>query len=562
MLAEIAKIKLSSADVPLFRILRDNGFTMGIDFSYACLSSVNHYPYIHPKQLLEILSENHVHKVLGVPTHLAEASMSTFWNKFQRLYPQHEIFTEYFDLSRVIPYYLHGDGGRGFKKEAIEIVSMLPVLGAGSTQRPVSLGSKRQLEDVELQGINLKGNSGATRFLFTVLSSLLSKKNPTVFDELMELWGKHLRSLLADGFQAKGSTWRVLILGFTGDSPFVKKVAKLQRSFNNVRKTASSRNPQKGCCWLCHAGYENGDEQYPFEDLGLCAPLWIQTAGLNNPLPWSQGGPLIKYMLLDAADTPAAFFRPDFFHVWHAGVGKDFTASALIYAMKKLYGLGGVKRDLKALNEALKVFLRAQKTRLHCGFLTEDLLGYTGTREYPEGKWSKNMDTAVLMKFVVHLCESFAPQVQDDYILEKILETATAIGNVIRAFFDNGYFMPDEVCRDVIGNGHEFLFGYAKLTRMCLDNNLCLFKLRPKIHYLNHIFLRIYQEWEKNGIAINACAEATFMSEDFVGKTAKISRRVNPRSVALKTLQRYVLWMRSCLDKDHLLQLDLHDPVG
>lgn len=92
---------------------------------------------------------------------------------------------------------------------------------------------------------------------------------------------------------------------------------------------------------------------------------------------------------------------------------------------------------------------------------------------------------------------------------------------------------------------------------MCYGQNLCLFKNRPKIHYLNHIYLRIFDEWTAAGTAVNPMAEATFMSEDFVGHAARISRRVDPRAIAVKVLQRYLCWIQSALDKDTLLLLDL-----
>ena len=92
---------------------------------------------------------------------------------------------------------------------------------------------------------------------------------------------------------------------------------------------------------------------------------------------------------------------------------------------------------------------------------------------------------------------------------------------------------------------------------MCYDQKLCLFKNRPKIHYLNHIFLRVYEEWTAAGTAVNPIAEATFMSEDFVGHAARLSRRVDPRAIGLKLLQRYLCWIQTAFDKDALQMLDL-----
>ena len=424
---------------------------------------------------------------------------------------------------------------------------MFPALGSWSRHNPVDLSSKRPVQSQVELGINLQGNSGATRFLFSVVSSLVAKKDGQIFDDLMERWSLELKELFEDGFEAAGSTWRVMILGFTGDSPFAKKVAKATRSFHNMRKTHTSKNVQKGCCWLCHAGFESPNDgvHIPYEHLGFTQADWLQTCRLNNPLPWDgNGGAILQHMLLDRADTPAAFYRADFFYVWHAGVGLDFTASALIYAMKVFFARGGVQR---------------QKNRLHCGKLTEDLLGYNGTREYPSGNWSKNMDAATIMKFIVYLLErhEFQQKVQADDILQDILAAGKDMGQVVKTSLVAEYFMSGEHTRVVLDFGHKFLMGYAGLVAKCYNRSLCLFKLRPKVHYLNHIFLRCYEEFTVAGFATNILDEATFVSEDFVGRTARLSRRVSTRAVAVKTIQRYLLHMKTALDKDAFAIMDL-----
>ncbi|CAE7662955.1 unnamed protein product [Symbiodinium sp. CCMP2592] len=564
VLAKIAKVPPSNADAPLFEILRKNGLTLPIDFSWSKAGKVFRYPFLSPRAQLEALSDaGYFHRVLGLPVHLASEGLDLFWNKFRVLHPRHSLFenANNIDFQRLIPYYLHGDGGRGFKKEAIEILSMFPALGTGSRKHSVDLSSKRPVENEIELGINLQGSSGATRFLFTVLSSLVAKTDNTIFDDILELWSQQLQRLLDDGFQVGGSTWRIAILGFTGDSPFVKKVAKTTRSFHNVRKRHTAKKKQTGCCWLCHAGYDDPEQGifYPFEHLGFSEPLWLQTCKLNNPLPWEgSGSPLVRRMPLDKDDTPAAFYTADFFHVWHAGVGLDFCSSAMVYCFR-LFEMSSVEKNISELNASLQVFLKKSKQKLACGRVTEDLLGYSSTREYPEGKWSKNMDTAVFTKFVIWLVErpEFAAKLAADDILKMILATAKAIGVVISTALRAEYYMASADCQEVIRNGHAVLTGYGQLVVTCYSGRLCLFKLRPKVHYLNHIFLRVWEEWRAAGFAVNPLAEATFMSEDFVGRTARLSRRVSTRAVAIKTLQRYLLFMQTALSKDSFAMLDL-----
>ena len=279
VLARIARVKDSSADAPLFKIFREYGLALPAPISFKKVATLEQYPYLDPRSFLEALSGNgYFHKVLGVPVQSAEACMLSFWEKFREVHPNHGIFSQYLPLGNLIPYYLHGDGGRGYKKDPIEILSMFPALGAGSRSNPVDLSGKRKADDRTL-GINLRGNSGTTRFLFAVLSSLVYKCHPGALDALLDLWGQKLQSLLSEGFQVMGTTWYVAVIGFTGDSPFVKKVGHMNRSFHNVRKRASSKTKtaQIGCCWLCMAGTETETENYPFEHRILRATLATDT---------------------------------------------------------------------------------------------------------------------------------------------------------------------------------------------------------------------------------------------------------------------------------------------
>ena len=368
----------------------------------------------------------------------------------------------------------------------------------------------------------------------------------------LDLWGSKMQKLFLDGFEHSGTTWRVAVLGVTGDAPFLKAVGNFTRSFNNVRKTHTSANPQRGICWLCLAGRETPEEAYPFEDLGFSGD-WIETRG--RELPWAEPGPLLRWFMLPR--DPATFFRPDFFHVYYAGVGKDFVASALVYMLKGLYGQGSVAKNLAAMNADLKKYLRMTKAKLHCGSLTADLLGYSSTRDYPKGRWSKSMDTAVLTKFVVVLLSQHAWETTVSHcnLLKEILESAYSIGRVIRTCLGGTFFLTAAESLEVVSQGHRFLKGYAALARQAYDRQLCLFKFMPVTHLLNEMILTARDQYLLCGTAVNPAAESTFMSEDFVGNTARLSRRVSPMAVAQKTLQRYCVFARQQLDAAESLSL-------
>ncbi|CAE7326209.1 unnamed protein product [Symbiodinium sp. KB8] len=245
-------------------------------------------------------------------------------------------------------------------------------------------------------------------------------------------------------------------------SDYLREILKaknsLDRFLDKLRSAANGKNQYKENIQKLEALLKEVDNLY--EELadmkavsgaqGDRDPPFL-SPGSNNTKPWEkEGGPILEYLML-GQDGPA-FFRPDFFHVYHSGVGKDFLGSSFVYAMKKLFNCGSVDKDLFALNEYLRRFLKGSKLYLHCGSLSVDTLGYSGTRDYPEGHWSKNADTAVLMRFLVTLLqqEKFSQTVRHDEILSQMLHSAIAMGHFMRRSLQSSYFMPSDDCEYVI----------------------------------------------------------------------------------------------------------------
>ena len=127
---------------------------------------------------------------------LCRTRSSEVFGRFPKKKPDHDVFrAPHVDFTHLVPYYLHGDGGRTYKKDSILICSMFPALGEGTSSNPVDLypvpgqpqkmkGRKRKHahgdstgQDFEA-GINLLGNTLASRFLFAPLKVEFHKKKP------------------------------------------------------------------------------------------------------------------------------------------------------------------------------------------------------------------------------------------------------------------------------------------------------------------------------------------------------------------------------------------------
>ncbi|CAK9082109.1 Uncharacterized protein SCF082_LOCUS39051 [Durusdinium trenchii] len=559
----IARAPLSSADEPLFRALRSSGLVMDFPISQLQLDNDFKYPVFPPREQLEASgSKGFLHKIIGIPIAYADTELTRFWGKYKRLCPQHDIFAEAnLDFSHLIPYYLHGDGGRTYKKDPIMILSMFSAFGCGTARNPVELqpvpgqSRKRRFDhgDKFEPGVNLRGNTFTSRFLFAAMKAEFYKKKPGRFQSLLDQWGQLLGSLFHEGLSCNGENWKIAILGITGDAPFLREAGNHNRSFSNVRKSATARTMLPGVCWLCAAGKTNGP---PFEDVRLSAQ-WTTTCGVSNILPWDQPGPLLQHVPVNDLDL-AAFYHPDLFHVYFAGVGKDFTASALIYIAKTVFKQSKIQRSVESMNGEMRNFMKEEKERFNFGHFSLDLLGYASSRSFPKGHWSKNMDTATVSKFIEYICRKHIQDFPDDTILGEIFEACGAIHHFMSVVFAGSFFLSDMESWQMISAGHAFIAGYMNLAKKSLDAGYCLFALKPVVNLFAHIVHTALQQYKVDcASVVNPIAESTFMAEDLVGKISRLSRRVSARKHGEKIMYRYMVATHFHLNHPDGLQLDV-----
>ena len=252
-------MRMEDADTPLFRTLLVCGEALNIPITNVKLGDNGfEYPVLLPQDvLLALAKQGCAHKLISAPLKQASKTLTEFWHAYRLAYPRHELFElGLSDYSNVVPYFLHGDGGRTFKRDSIVITSMYPTLGRGTSKCQVSAmqpsttmfhGRKRKRDDANAantnevtMGINLLGNSLGNRFMFCAIHNKYIKEDPSVFYDLLKLWGQELAALLDGGIQVEGRVFRIAILGLTGDAPFLRDAGYMTRSFNNIRKSADS----------------------------------------------------------------------------------------------------------------------------------------------------------------------------------------------------------------------------------------------------------------------------------------------------------------------------------
>ena len=148
--------------------------------------------------LLPVRKTNNWHNFVGCDKNGdCAAQLSLFWDRWKFLRPNHQIFQcrDVASLQRTLPLLLHGDEGRGAKRQGLMCLSVAPILGRGVATRSKKGTPNRS----DRQLMNYVGRSFATRFLLGVLPKKAYENNPDVFQTLVSILASDFQKLAKDG---------------------------------------------------------------------------------------------------------------------------------------------------------------------------------------------------------------------------------------------------------------------------------------------------------------------------------------------------------------------------
>ena len=123
-------------------------------------------------------------------------------------------------------------------------------------------------------------------------------------------------------------------------------------------------------------------------------------------------------------------------------------------------------------------------------------------------------------------------------------EAVKAVNLCFRMLYRCDLWLSAEEANQIGAAGITYLSNYCKLAKGCHGDQLPYFPLHPKLHALCHCFRTILIDAGSHGFALNPLSDSVQQDEDFVGRLARISRRVETRTIATRTIQRYLVATR------------------
>ena len=487
------------------------------------------------------LKYNHWHVLAGLrrPDKIREKKIwKAWWERYRIHDPSHPIFEAAdegkVDLCRTAAVVLHGDEGRGRRRQALFVLSFHSMLGRGTTDslgtKPdnVSRTSRKKVRKPYLKmNLNFKGHSYTTRFVTGVLPRGFYGDGDKHFFGLLSAAYDDLKFLGTQGLEdGQGNRHWLCCLKTIGDWPFLAKAGCLQRTYANAVKSINQE--ASGVCHLCEAGFSHA----PFEQIGTRRPAWSHT--LNASSPFRSWPPALR--IIDNKERLAEHFAFDIFHTFHLGVGKYFLGSVL--AILSNFESGNVERRFQQLTAKFREWCKRTGHTMIVSKLTKDLITWEATTDYPFGSWFKADLTTTLMEWI----ESLEGSLTDPLFL-LAMDATKCINRFFRILYSEGVWLAVETAALTGQLASKFLRRYEQLAVQAHSNEITLFSLPPKLHPLHHFAIQLLDSARAGKLALNPLAYSTQMSEDLVGRPSRLSRRVGSRLVISRTLERY---LKSC----------------
>ena len=325
-------------------------------------------------------------------------------------------------------------------------------------------------------------------------------------------------------------TWPSFICG---DWPWLTDSGELRRSFRNVPKHKTRKTPPVGICHQCMAGQLH----YDFEQINTVHPKWLGTMFSQN-LFWEGAEPSPLSEIPHQLGQMAALWTFDIFHTVHLGIGRSFLASFVVL-LAELQDDANIDDRFLSLTDDYLSWCKRTSHRAHLQKLTKELLGYPTTRTFPTGTWHKGDLTTVLLAYVQDRFDkdgaTWSPMMQ------LAGRAATSLNTCLAKMYKSDVWLSPKQARDIGNRGMSFLKAYAGLARMAVQQQLTLWVLQPKFHSFHHIMVELLQSASR-GYCLNTVVFGAQADEDFIGRPARLSRRVTgfPEMCSRRVVSRYL----------------------
>ena len=214
-------------------------------------------------------------------------------------------------------------------------------------------------------------------------------------------------------------------------------------------------------------------------------------------------------------------------HTWHLGCGQDVvgTCIKLMCSTQAIYGARTIPARLNMLFQEVKDYAKQQGHTVSLKRLRKHTVKWgKGCPEFH----AKASDTPVFLGYLVHKLRRHP--IPQPYA--GLLGVAWAADQMCGCIMNAGVFLTAQEQHHMRVVGGLFLGRYLAMARIARDNGQFYFKVRPKLHYLQHLLEDDRPSMRSPG------HDNCFVFEDHVKQCIHMLRVASHRTAELNLLKR------------------------
>ena len=338
------------------------------------------------------------------------------------------------------------------------------------------------------------------------------------------------------------------VIGTKGDLDFHTIYYNLTRSYSKVMVRARAGH----ICHLCNAASGSFQPSVACPSFDDFAELPQWQSSLHASRPWADEPALAK-IPFDSGGVQERALVPDTLHVVKLGIDREVVGGIVLVLMrKKFFDYEGSSKNIDdRLERAYSNFLlytQATKQRPSLRGLTRQFFHYKspGTAPYTN---SKGSDTMILIWWLQwFLALNISHPVVDGFtdLLRSMLLVCEADLEMFSIMHSHSLFLERPCGARLYITMMRLLRGYKALGRKALSMFIHASVLKPKTHSLHHLALSLKTCLETgSALVLNPEATSRETNEDYVGRVARLSRRVGALLVDRRVIQRVFLKTRA-----------------
>ena len=229
----------------------------------------------------------------------------------------------------------------------------------------------------------------------------------------------------------------------------------------------------------------------------------------------------------------------DMLHIWYLGVLRDLlgTIIKVLCCSRGVYVGSTIRKRLVSFNKELRSWAKSSKLQLSSKRIKRDTVTWRSDN-CPTLKL-KGADCGMILQFCNYKLQLVGC---DEY--PGLVGCTWAASLFSGCLSHAGTFMMAEERETALIAGQFFIHTYLLMANAALAADQLLFKVRPKIHYLQHLLEQLQTCNRKPNFG------ATWMDEDWVRYAVGLKKKMSHRTSSHYILKRFLVLTKASLDKN------------